>query len=417
MESKVHGAWIIHHAKKVQTTTSQDFDSISFAGKCGALLSAISSDSQEQLNNKRLDALAKANFISPKTELPSIITELERQRLISKGKHAIEVLGLTGQTILEHTSTIFNETPHEPYEDAVIGISEIASELPITDTKAREYISDTYKIPSSIVQMTLLMGQGLNFFDSEQISKDEKLIFNGNLFRKKDAKKVNAVISSLNAPEGRLIIELNQKLQSTGCIPLDAAKKILGEDLFNKLHSIGMVDVSVVGNDEGRSYFVTRPAAFSKFSDTIADDALDLAKALVASLTYGMTISSYYRGKIQYISLLMNKLINGGEVGPATAIGSDYQALEMKGVVRITPTGNGRFTMRLLKAEVGKLALSVIQNGDITAESVINIPGAKVTEFLNPETTREYIRKNCTEAVKIQAKNLLDDIRVGGLGK
>ena len=72
-----------------------------------------------------------------------------------------------------------------------------------------------------------------------------------------------------------------------------------------------MFDVNVVGNESGKNYFVTRPAAFSKFTNTIADDALDLAKALVASLTYGMTVSSYYRGRIQMIS--------GGSVGPATA--------------------------------------------------------------------------------------------------
>ncbi|WP_227746666.1 hypothetical protein [Yersinia enterocolitica] len=97
MKKKVKGAWIIHHAKKVQTTTSQDFDSISFAGKCGSLLSAISADTQEQLNTRRLEALAKANYISPKTELPSILDELERQRLILKGAGGIEVLGITGQ--------------------------------------------------------------------------------------------------------------------------------------------------------------------------------------------------------------------------------------------------------------------------------------------------------------------------------
>ncbi|ENJ7946307.1 hypothetical protein WFO77_17270 [Yersinia enterocolitica] len=417
MKKKVKGAWIIHHAKKVQTTTSQDFDSISFAGKCGSLLSAISADTQEQLKTKRLEALAKANYISPKTELPAILDELERQRLILKGAGGIEVLGITGQGVLEHTSTIFNESNHEVYEDAVIGISEIASEMPITDIKAIEYISDTYKLPTTEVKNTLLMGSGLHFFDSEPISKDEKLLFNGNLFRKNDAKKINAVLSSLSSEESRLLIELNEKLESSGCIPLSTAKKILTENLFSRLHSIGMFDVSVVGNLSGKNYFVTRPAAFSKFTDTIADDALDLAKALVASLTYGMTISSYYRGRIQMISLLMGKLINGGEVGPATAIGNDYQALEFKGVVRITPAKGGMFTMRLLKPEVGKLALSVIQNGDITAETIVNLPGAKVTEFINPETTREYTRKNCTEAVRIQAKNLLEDIRLGELGK
>ena len=65
--------------------------------------------------------------------------------------------------------------------------------------------------------------------------------------------------------------------------------------------------------------------------------------------------------------------------------------------------------------KVGRLALAVIQQGDITAETVANLPGAKVTEYLGPEITREFKRKHSTEAVKLKAKNLLQEIRMGGL--
>ena len=73
MEDKVRGAWLIHHAQKLQATTNQDFDAIAFSGKCGTLLSAISAASQAQLPQKKVAALAKANHISPKTEMPAIL--------------------------------------------------------------------------------------------------------------------------------------------------------------------------------------------------------------------------------------------------------------------------------------------------------------------------------------------------------
>lgn len=417
MEKKIKGAWLLHHSRKIQATTSQDFDAISFAGKCGMLLSAISAESQSQIPAKRLDALAKANHISPKTEAPAILSELERQRLILAGSGGIEVLGLTGQAILEHTSTIFDEADHEAYEEAVIDLSEIASESPVTDKAASEFLSDTYRLSTGQADNTLQLGGSIGFFDSEKISESERLIFNGNLFRRDDAKKISAVMSSIKPAETQLLLELNGKLQASGCLPLTTVTHVLGQDLFNRLHSIGMFDVSVVGNESGKNWFVTRPAAFSKFTNSIADDALDLAKALVASLTYGMTISSYYRGRIQMVSALMNKLIAGGTVGPATAIGNDYQALEYKGVVKVTPATGGMFTMALLKPEVGRLALSVIQDGDITAESIPQLPGAKVTEYINPEATREVQRKNSTEAVKLSARNLLNEIRTGGISR
>ncbi len=417
MDKKTKGAWVIHHARKLQSTLSQDFDAIGFSGKSGTLLSAISAEKQLQISQSRLEALAKANNISPKTELPSILAELNRQRLINHGTGAIEVLGLTGQGVLEATARIFDESNHEKHEEIVIKVSDAASENPLTDRTVVEALSDEFKLQKNDVLDMLQLGCNIGFFDSEAISQNEKLLFNGNLFRREDARKINGVLSTIDASEASRLNELNAKLQATGCLPLQTATDVLGHDLFDRLHSIGMFDVNVVGNNLGTNHFVTRPSAFSKFSDSIADDALDLAKALVASLTYGMSISSYYRGRIQMVSALMNKLIAGGKVGPATAIGNDYQALEFKGVVEVTPEYGGMFSMRLLKPEVGRLALAVIQNGDITAETVANLPGAKVTEYVGPEVTREVKRKHATEAVKLKAKNLLQEIRMGGLSK
>jgi hypothetical protein len=417
MDKKTQGAWLLHHSRKLQATTNQDFDAIAFAGKTGTLLSAISAEKQGVVTQKRLEALARANHISPKTEMPAIITELARQRLVMPGDGGVDVLGLTGHSVLEHTARIFDESEHEVHEDVVILVSEISSENPTTETEATEFLSDQFKLSGQAVKDTLNLASNIGFFDSEPISDKEKLLFNGNLFRRDDARKINGVLSSMKPSESTALREVTAKLQETGCLPLETVSKILGQELFARLHSIGLFDVSVVGNDKGKSHFVTRPAAFSKFSDSIADDALDLAKALVASLTYGMTISSFYRGRIQMISKLMNKLINGYSVGPATAIGNDYQALEMKGVVAVSPADGGMFTMRLLKPEVGRLALAVIEEGDITAESVAHLPGARVTEYVPPEANREVQRKNASEAVKLNTRNLLQEIRTGGLKK
>ena len=38
MDKKIKGAWVIHPARKLQATLSQDFDAIGFAGKSGTLL-------------------------------------------------------------------------------------------------------------------------------------------------------------------------------------------------------------------------------------------------------------------------------------------------------------------------------------------------------------------------------------------
>ncbi|MGJ8672397.1 hypothetical protein [Rubritalea sp.] len=417
MDPKTKGAWLVHHARKLQDTNCQDFDCISFSGKCGTLLSAISGEQQLQLSYTRLNALAKANSISPRSELPTIIDELERQRLVSKGNGGIETLGLSGHLVLEKTAAIFEESEKTAHEQAVIDVSESASDLPLIESECCEAISDYYKLTSQDCSGLFEVAEDIGFFDSEQISNEGKLIFNGNLFKKGEAHKLASVVSSLNSEEQGRLIECNEKLNSSGCIALEVAEQILGKNLLGKLHSIGVLEISMVGNSSGKSYFVTRPSAFSKFSSTIADDALDLAKAFVSSLTYGMTKSSYYRGRIGAVSALVNKLIDGGEVGPASAIGQDYQALEYRGVVSVRHVRNGMYSMSLLKPEVGRLALSVIQHGDITAEAISTLPGADITDFAGPEVSRAVRRKKSKPAMKQSAKELLDTIRTGGFGQ
>jgi hypothetical protein len=62
-----------------------------------------------------------------------------------------------------------------------------------------------------------------------------------------------------------------------------------------------------------------------------------------------MTQSSPSRGRIAMIAVLLRRLIAGGQVGPATAIGEDYRVLETKGVIRVSKAQPYGFMMRLLK--------------------------------------------------------------------
>ena len=278
---------------------------------------------------------------------------------------------------------------------------------------AEELVSDNYNIPVAEAGDILRQCNQIGFFDAEEVA-GQPLYFNGNLFRREDIAKANAILSSLNSEDERRVIELTDILKTSGCIPKKQALSILGEALYSKMCSIGFIDENSVGNESGTYSFVTRPAAFSKFTNSTADDAFDLAKAFVTSLTYGMTTSPIGRGRITMIDALMRRLINGSFVGPATAIGQDYKVLEMKGVIEVKPTGNNLYLMRLLKKEVGQLALSVITEGEVSGTPLLELPGVSVTRYGGPESNRSVIRKRSTEPVKREVANILSDLRTGG---
>jgi len=121
--------------------------------------------------------------------------------------------------------------------------------------------------------------------------------------------------------------------------------------------------------------YVASPNDFQKYGRPFEEDPIDDAKALIASLTYGQTRSSYTRGQIMMPEALIRALIRGNELaarqGGVRAIGEDYRELEARQVVEVTEKSSGRFTMRLLKKDVGELALTIVRGGAASQEAVL----------------------------------------------
>jgi hypothetical protein len=293
----------------------------------------------------------------------------------------------------------------------------MASLKPIKSSEIAEEISDIYKIDSDTLEQVIFYSEQFGFVDAENLEDDEKILFNGNLFRRETTEKITRVLEALSSQEQAKLIEANEILKANACVQVETIKNILGDQLFNKVSAIGLFDVNVVSNSTESVAFITLPSAFSKFSNSMVDDAFDLAKAFVSSITYGMTKSYYERGQIQLVNHLLSSLINGESVGPAKAIKEDYRVLELKGVVEVkdgSKKGRKGPMLRLLKKEVGELALQAIKQGDVSEHSLTSLPSAAVTKFNGPEYNREKIRRKQTELSPKVTNDMLSVLRTGG---
>src|SRR3546814_20600179 len=107
-------------------------------------------------------------------------------------------------------------------------------------------------------------------------------------------------------------------------------ERILGADLYRKLISVGFFDRMEVSNSTEAIGYIASPNDFQKYGRPFEDDPIDDAKALLASLTYGQTRSSYTRGNITMPDALLRALIAGREIGQngVRAIGADYRDRE-----------------------------------------------------------------------------------------
>lgn len=415
------GAWIVHHGMKLQADQAgaSEFPAIDGAAKAGRLLAGMAVSEESQLSRDHVVALAKSAGLNPKIELPTILDRLRERQVIDVASNgSVAVLGVSSRKVLEEAAKLYVAMEPSVQEHAALDLAERTSVSPALLSEEIERISDTFHLTTPDAEDFIRRARDIGFVDSEK-DGEEAILFNGNLFRRDSVQKTRRILESLSPDEGQRVLEATQVLKEKGCVESAALRGVLGsEALFTKLRAAGFFDVNTVANDQGEHVFVTMPAAFHKFVDPLVDDAFDLAKALVAALTYGITKSSPERGKIQMPSVLLRRLVDGAEIGPATAIGQDYRVLEVKRVIQLRQAGGGRYCMRLLKRDIGEIALHVLTQGDASEMVVSRLPSrlqsAAMTSYAGPEESRSRLRREQKAPSRKHTADILQTLREQG---
>jgi hypothetical protein len=415
-EKETTGAWIIHHGRKLALDANgpAEFPAIDEAAKAATLLTKLGQSSQTSIPKTEVKAIAVASGLNPRHELTGLLQVLEKKRLIEQSDHEVSVLGVTIRGSLGHAAGLYLEAEPNPYERASISLAEIASISPVRHSEVSEKLGDEYHFAKAQLRDFLNRAEEIGFVDKEG-DGDDRLLFNGNLFRRDSIVKSQKVLASLTEADRKLMTEVGEQLSRSGCLTVSHVERILTKPLFEKLVAAGVYDLNQVTNEQGSHIYVTSPSAFHKFVDPMVDDCFDMAKSLVAALSYGMTSRAASQGRIAMLPALLGKLIGGGEIGPATAIGQDYRVLEVNRVVKLRPdvTYPNRFYMRLLKREVGQLALHVLTQGNAYAQSLIDLPSAPMSGYIGPEESRTSVRKKQSTMSKRTTRDVLEAVRGG----
>lgn len=409
LDSKTEGAWLLHHDQKLIQTNSVSFEGIATAGRSSRLLSVISKELECTVPMDRVHALAQGLGIR-KLEVPGLVGELRSQGLVDSSNEAVSVLGVTQASLLDHAASIFRSQQPSGLEQAAIALSEIGSRAPVRRSDCEEELSDTYELSKQQRDDLFQQSEQIGFSDYEGAGED-RLYFNGALFKRDQAAKAMHLLANLKSEERDKVLQADGLLEKCGCVQAGTLKKLLGEQLWRKLHQIAYFEVSVVSNEVGQTEFVTKPESLSKYIPNGLADMLDDAKALAASLTYGIVKSHTVRGRIQDPLVLMNALIKRGYVeGWASAIKQDYKVLERRGVVTVTTSEKGH-RLTLEKPEIGKMARELILKGDATEAATEVVVGANAARFIGPEAIRQTERKKPVATASSDISSSLNILR------
>jgi hypothetical protein len=409
-EKETVGAWLLHHDQKLARSQTTEFETIAIAGRAARLLSSCAREIEWVVPKARVNELARANGIRSH-EVSGLLTALVSQGLVDQANDSISVLGVSQTNLLFHAEAIFEANEPETIERAAIQLAELSSRKPVSKKDCAEQISDDFRISSTQMSELFDLSESIGFVDYEQLS-DERIYFNGTLFRRNVAPKAKAVLDSLTAAEVSKLSEIDAAFNTSGCLALEATKTTLGEVLWSKLLQIGYLEVNTMTNEQGETCFVMKPSALAKYVPSGLADMLDDAKALASSFTYGIVNSFHARGKIRDPGALIGALISRGSVeGPVAAIRQDYQILERRGVVQVTTTPKGHNKLTLLKPEVGRMARDLILKGDANAVAAQTVVEKAAINFVGPEQKRRAERRNAIPESKSSVSRTLDILR------
>lgn len=416
LKPETKGAWLLAQSRSLEAWTgAARLENISHAGTVGRLYNVLRRGKPAETSTIEADTVAtltRLNGIDVASRREGLRVLQEQGRIDVASSGAVAVLGATSRTVLETTAAIFDDLKPSPDEEAVIALSEHISGRPMERSAAEKFVSDRYRISKSHSQTLVNLCKNTAIID-EETDKGRTIVFNSNLFRDgARARKAFFVIDGLGAAEKSLLSEVEELLTKRGAVFDEDVERMLGADLFRRLVGVGYFDRMEVNNAKEAVGYVALPDAFQRFGRPFEEDPIDDAKALLASLTYGMTRSGAARGNITLPIQLLNALIAGRSVGPVAAIGQDYKELERRGVVHVFPDRYAH-SMTLLKRDVGELALAILK-GQRAAEQAILLGGSSATGFRGPDESRQDVRRKNTVEDRSFMTGALDRIRSGG---
>jgi hypothetical protein len=200
LDKQTTGAWVVHHGRKIAADVrgAAEFSAIDLAAKAASLLARLGESDETTLSAQQVTAAAKIGNLNPKTELGACLDHLQKRKLIDRASNGgVSVLGVNGASALTHAADLFDDNDPQSTERAAISLAELSSQAPVSAAGAIELISDTHKMTKADSVDFIQQASQIGFVDVEGEGAD-RLIFNGNLFRRDTATKAMKVLGPVD---------------------------------------------------------------------------------------------------------------------------------------------------------------------------------------------------------------------------
>jgi hypothetical protein len=267
--------------------------------------------------------------------------------------------------ILKATSRFFEQLLPSPEERAVLAILDLASRMPTA--RAEAFNSSTVG-EDRVVETALDLAAGYNVIRLVQgDGVAEPMLYSPAIWGANIAKSGKA-LSHMDATERALLLELISRVTKYQGMPEVAAVNWLKAQGKPKLLefavSVGLLDrTEILTRDTKGQAFLTTPHLYGEIAATHGRDVCDRVRLFLDSIRHGEHYGDWMTGKISDPVRLLTRLLDNREIGPCTAIGSDYILVEKAGIVTVQPHGSkkNQFVMKLVQDDTVQVIRDMLQ--------------------------------------------------------
>lgn len=406
--------WIVDTQKHLQEFTGNYlsyYDATILAGQCARMMARVRG--MEIIDNlPTLSAMATSVGILPTQLRMVILPTLEHCGVINikkdgSGKiHRIEEHVPTEDEILKITYDVWEGTGANEVEKASIFNLDQCSIIPRTEEEIKKSLEkEGFKKQDAEIALEL---QASFQILKKSAAEPSALIYSPYVWGE-NAKSIVGFVSHLDKSSKEAVEQLLRSISLNQGVPLDLLQGFPA-DLFTASRKTGLVDVCQVTTKTGiEKGFAFTPRMWGSLGgEALIPDTYDDVKLFLSSIGFGQHYSNV--SKIKYPVELVEALINKGQVGPATAIGTDFLLLEKQGIVKVVKDSSlpGRYNMYLAKEDVAKTALEVLKHKRVLGlgrQATVDAKGLFQTgDFVNPEQDKIRLGKLSESSVKAQER-------------
>lgn len=320
-----------------------------------------------------------------------------------------------GIEVLDQTAVLWEAFGPTDLERATIASADQLAYAPLAESDHRAYLT-AQGFPERIHARVFAVLGHLGLLRRERsIRLNEDVLYSPYVWGS-DAVPIGEFLHHLPPNERDLVAQLHRDVAER---PGAALEGLHGDQaLVESARKVGLIHATRVVTTSGQTRtFAFSPALESQLAPGRTDVAND-RKLFTAHILFGHRYGFPGTGRIADPVVLVRALISRGQVGPATAIGTDYPSLEARGIVEVVPVpGTGKANLRLVRTEVAEDSLRLLEQALGTGGTgfpldrsfgSLWVPGVT---FISPERDRAMLPEILPGAEAELMGSLVEELR------